>query len=295
MYIFFTYIIALSEVCLPLAIMRKVNPVVIVSLCIRNHFSKTSMYVPDCCYALQIHPMLTCKAVATSAFSSCEDLLKDKALAVVVWIIITLSVAGNLSSILIGATLKERDRTQRLLITNLGVSDLLNGVYLLIIAINDRRWAGQYFNKDREWRSSFLCNLTGFISMLSIQVSVFTLTAISTLRCIAVLSPLRFRGLTMKTTVATLTATWLVGIFLSIAPFLNDSYFAEDSVGFFRGRLGVSSPAASRRATEWLGVRSGGIRFPKYTTLPLPHRRLCRPVLFPPEDTDMPRLRGESQ
>ena len=215
--------------------MCNANPVVIISLFIRNNFSKTSNYIPDCCYVKQIHPTLKCEALAMSAFSSCEDLLKDKALAVVVWIIITLSVAGNLSSILIGATLRERDRTQRLLITNLGVSDLLNGVYLLIIAINDRRWAGQYFNKDREWRSSVLCNLTGFISMLSIQVSVFTLTAISTIRCIAVFSPLRFRGLTVTTTVATLAATWCAGIFLSVAPFLNDSYFEKNSVSFFGG------------------------------------------------------------
>ena len=221
---------------MPLAIIRNANPVVIISLLFRYHFSKTSRYIPDCCYALQIHPMLTCDAVRVmSAFSSCKDLLKDKALAVVVWIIITLSVAGNLSSIFIGATLRERDRTQRLLITNLGVSDLLNGVYLLIIAINDRRWAGQYFNKDIEWRSSFLCNLTGFLSMLSIQVSVFTLTAISTIRCIAVFSPLSFRGLTVTTTVATLAATWCVGIFLSVAPFLDDSYFKKNSEGFFGG------------------------------------------------------------
>lgn len=144
-----------------------------------------------------------------------------------------MAVVGNLSAIFIRAVLKESNKVQRLLIANLGVSDLLNGVYLLIIAVADRRWRGDYFKYDEQWRSGFLCNLTGFISMLSSQVSVFSLTAISTIRFLSVSFPMRFHGVSVRTTFAILAGIWTLGLLISVAPFLDESYFEENSIGFY--------------------------------------------------------------
>lgn len=65
------------------------------------------------------------------------------------------------------------------LITNLAVSDFFMGFYLLIIAGVDTHYRGVYSVHDEEWRSSTLCNLAGFLSTLSSELSVFTLTVIT--------------------------------------------------------------------------------------------------------------------
>jgi hypothetical protein len=50
------------------------------------------------------------------------------------------------------------------------------GSYLLIIAVVDAHYRGVYVIHDSAWRSSELCQLAGFISTFSSELSVFTLT-----------------------------------------------------------------------------------------------------------------------
>nr|XP_027237958.1 relaxin receptor 2-like [Penaeus vannamei] len=62
------------------------------------------------------------------------------------------------------------------LITNLALGDLCMGIYLLIIAAVDVNYRGVYFIYDALWRTSSLCQLAGFLSTFSSELSVFTLT-----------------------------------------------------------------------------------------------------------------------
>lgn len=50
------------------------------------------------------------------------------------------------------------------------------GLYLLIIAAVDINYRGVYFIYDALWRASSLCQLAGFFSTFSSELSVFTLT-----------------------------------------------------------------------------------------------------------------------
>jgi fluoride ion exporter CrcB/FEX len=61
-------------------------------------------------------------------------------------------------------------------IINLGISDLLMGIYLYIIAVADVSFHGEYFLHETSWRESFACKFAGVITTLSSEVSVcFTL------------------------------------------------------------------------------------------------------------------------
>lgn len=63
------------------------------------------------------------------------------------------------------------------------------GLYLLIIATVDVYYRGQYFLYDDYWRNSVLCQLAGFISTLSSELSVLTLTVITLDRFISISCP----------------------------------------------------------------------------------------------------------
>jgi hypothetical protein len=77
------------------------------------------------------------------------------------------------------------------LITNLAIGDFFMGVYLMIIAVVDSYYRGVYIIFDRAWRSSDLCQFSGFISTFSSELSVLTLTVITLDRLICIIFPLR--------------------------------------------------------------------------------------------------------
>lgn len=96
--------------------------------------------------------------------------MKSPAVRVCVWLLGILALVGNLSVIIWRRIYSEDNKIQSFLFTNLAVADLLMGVYLIIIAVQDTRWQGEYFKHDVNWRMGVLCQITGALSMLSSEV-----------------------------------------------------------------------------------------------------------------------------
>lgn len=122
-----------------------------------------------CCYAKKALEGLTCDS-PNNEFSSCEDMIKNLAVSVCIWILGIVALVGNLFVIIWRLVYNEDSKIQSCLFTNLAVSDFLMGVYLIIIAVQNTRWQGEYFKYDVIWRASTLCQITGALSMLSSEV-----------------------------------------------------------------------------------------------------------------------------
>ncbi|XP_025079763.1 relaxin receptor 2-like [Pomacea canaliculata] len=74
-------------------------------------------------------------------------------------------------------------------VTNLCVADCLMGVYLLVIGVADYRYRGSYLWEDVDWRNSGLCKVTGFVCLLSMEMSVFMIFLITTDRFLVLRFP----------------------------------------------------------------------------------------------------------
>ena len=101
-----------------------------------------------------------------------------------------------------------------LLISLLAFSDILMGVYLLIIASVDAYYRGVYIVHDVTWRASIGCRLAGFLSTFSSELSVLTLTTITLDRFFAITFPLRMRRLNVKSAVYVCLSVELVTVML---------------------------------------------------------------------------------
>lgn len=108
------------------------------------------------------------------------------------------------------------------------------GVYLLIIAVVDSYYRGEYIIFDRSWRKSELCKFAGFISTFSSELSVFTLTVITLDRLICIIFPLKLKRLGIKQASIVMPCIWIVVILLSGIPLFGLDYFDN-----FYGRSGV--------------------------------------------------------
>ena len=196
-----------------------------------------------CCYAKKSLPQSIKCDSPDDAFSSCDDLMKNEILQVFVWVLAFLALFGNVAVLLWRWSVKEKNRVQSFLLANLAVADLLMSVYLIIIAAQDVHWRGEYFEHDMEWRSGGLCKVAGMFSMLSSEVSVLTLSAITADRFICIVFPFSSKRLSLKKTYAICILMWIFGVIISCLPMFNIDYFydKENGVSFF-GRSSVCLP-----------------------------------------------------
>ncbi|XP_045618934.1 relaxin receptor 1 [Procambarus clarkii] len=163
--------------------------------------------------------------------SSVEHLLDSLVLRVSVWVMGVLACAGNLLVLIGRLVVKETNKVHSFYIKNLSLSDLLMGVYLFIIASYDAFFRGSYIRHEYSWRRSWQCNLCGFLSTLSSEASVFTLTTITLDRYFSIVHPLTLKERTLPIAVGVMVATWSLAALLAILPLLGIHYYGDNFYG----------------------------------------------------------------
>ncbi|XP_066950886.1 G-protein coupled receptor GRL101-like [Macrobrachium rosenbergii] len=183
-----------------------------------------------CCLVKQVE---TCLPEADQ-FSSCEDLMSNIVLRVCIWILGLIALFGNSFVIFWRSIYSSGNKMHSFLIVNLGLGDLMMGVYLLIVAVVDLQYRGVYAAYEEAWRSSSLCQVAGFISTFSSELSVFTLTVITVDRLMVIKFPFGVRRLGGGVTKQVMGGVWVLVTLLAALPLTYLDYFKN-----FYGRSGV--------------------------------------------------------
>lgn len=189
--------------------------------------------------------------------SDCEDLLSSVLQRTCIWIAGVIACIGNSIVIIwhfkdrIGQRVREEEQVNSTLVLSLHCSDLLMGIYLIIIASVDSWYRGRYIENSDNWRESILCNLCGFLSTVSSEVSVFTLVSMALNRyteiCLPMSSPYKF---TLDYTHRLISTFWFVAVTIATLPLLITPYFR----GQFYARSGVclGFHITNQKAAGWL-------------------------------------------
>ncbi len=176
-----------------------------------------------CC--LVNHKKVSCTPKADQ-FSNCDDLMSNTTLRIFIWILSFVALVGNLAVII------WRGRVEKLtplsfLVRNLGIADLMMGIYLMIIAGADANYRGTYILYEQKWKESYICRVAGILSMLSSEMSVFILVLITTDRVLVV--GLCRNGISEKAVKVVVIVGWAFFCLLSIIPVVNLGYFGSDN------------------------------------------------------------------
>ena len=153
-----------------------------------------------------------------SPFLTCDRLLSDRFLVVVMWLIGILSLAGNFFVIVWKLKDSHGNKVQSTLLTNLAISDFLMGVYMIIIACADIYFGNNFPLKSEKWRSGATCRIAGTLSILSSEASVFFVTLISIDRYLRINFPLSTKNFDKKSVLVVSTLTWIFALALGIIP-----------------------------------------------------------------------------
>ena len=137
-------------------------------------------------------------------------------------------------------------QTQSLLFANLAFSDFFMGIYLILLASVDVYYGGNYALYDKTWKTSGLCQLAGFLSTFSGELSVLTLTVITIDRFIVIVLNSPQLKLGKKHVKAILILLWMFVFILCLLPCFDNAYF-DNYYG--QSEMCLPVPIASERQT----------------------------------------------
>ena len=164
-----------------------------------------------------------------SPYMTCTRLLSDRVLVAFMWIIGLNAIGGNLFVMGWRTKYFQNNRLQSLLLTNLAVSDLLMGLYMMIVACADIYFGEDFPMHAEAWRSSTTCRITGTIAILSSEASVFFVMMISIDRFIDIKYPYSSKKLRQKWTHICIALVWIFSAISGIIP----SYFSGQNQDFY--------------------------------------------------------------
>ena len=182
----------------------------------------TQTYKLCCKQILPDHYELTECSAPSNEVSSCEDLLQLGLYRGLVWLISSLAFFGNVFCLVVHVCVRGTTATSsfHVFVINLGVADLLMGVYVAIIGVADSVFRGMYLFYDETWKHSVACKVAGFLSLLSCEVSALTIWLITLDRFIALHFPFSSVRFQRNSAGVACLITWLVGLLLASVPVL---------------------------------------------------------------------------
>ena len=172
----------------------------------------------SCCFITNSN----CTSSSTkSPFLTCGRMLPYDVLRVGIWVVSIFAIVNNILGILVKCKQrKQANKVQFLLITNLSISDLLMGVYLIILLSVDLYYTDYFPSHSNSWRNSVPCRIAGSLSVLSSEASVFFITMISIDRAIAISFPFRAHRLSTKSSCMIILLLWCLAFGISITSFI---------------------------------------------------------------------------
>ena len=154
-------------------------------------------------------------------YLTCQRLLSNQGLRIAMWILGFGALFGNIHILNHWVSQWRKNSlkyVQFLLMFNLSLSDLLMGIYLLILTSVDTYYADYFPSFAESWRQSLLCKFAGTLSVLSSQASVFFITLISLDRFVSIKYPFSQFRMGKKSTKLILSFLWLSAFVIAVVP-----------------------------------------------------------------------------
>ncbi|PIO66629.1 hypothetical protein TELCIR_11651, partial [Teladorsagia circumcincta] len=110
------------------------------------------------------------------AFNPCENIVGLWVLRKAIWPVCMAAIVGNvLVWVILGLAFEKRMRVHYLFMINLAIADLITGVYLAVLAVQDVRTGDEYYRHAVSWQTGWGCSMAGFLAVFSSQLSIISM------------------------------------------------------------------------------------------------------------------------
>ena len=169
-----------------------------------------------------------------SSYLTCNTLLSMTILSIFTWILGICATLGN-GFVLSWKQSKyggRENNVQSILLRNLAASDLLMGIYMVMIASADTYYREYYPMNAEEWRTGVICRIASTLAFTSSEASVFFVTLISFDRFINIKFPYTIRKLRAKSARWSSSIVWAISLMLGLSASISagrDPEFYDNS------------------------------------------------------------------
>jgi len=179
-----------------------------------------------CCYVKLAE---ICLPINNDIFFMCGDILQSSLLKVASWFLGSLSCSFNILVIYYNFKTKHLS-SQTTLITSFAFSDLLMGLYMIILAFTDIHFHSVYDMYYDTWITSALCRALGMTCITSFQVSLFSVFLISLNQYLVICRGLKSLSQSTHYVWVMLGFCWIVPIIVSVAWASLDDHIIRNSL-----------------------------------------------------------------
>ena len=183
----------------------------------------TSVYASDyrfCCDEVlpSIAPKPRCLA-PEHYLSSCDDMIRSEVYRLNFWVVAVLATLGNMVCFVChcvktcvtipygGAVV--------VFMASLQCADFCMGLYATVVTAAQQTFNGEYHHYENRWKEGVACDVAGFLSLLSSEVSMVMILLLSLDHFTALCFPLSMYRFSHRSAAVTCGVTWLVGILLA--------------------------------------------------------------------------------
>ncbi|KAL5008623.1 hypothetical protein ScPMuIL_014204 [Solemya velum] len=181
-----------------------------------------------------VTPLDFTKIVCTpkpDALNPCEDVMGYSWLRIIVWFVLLAALLGNIVVLLVLMTSKSKMTVPKFLMCNLAFADLLMGLYLLLLASIDIKTLGEYFQFAILWQNEGGCQVAGFLTVFSSELSVYTLTVITLERWYAITHAIHLnKRLKIRQAAVMMAVGWVYAIVMGCLPIVGVSGYGDVSI-----------------------------------------------------------------
>ncbi|XP_050497267.1 follicle-stimulating hormone receptor [Diabrotica virgifera virgifera] len=164
-------------------------------------------------------------------FLPCQDLFDWWTLRCGVWIVFLCAMLGNGTVVFVLIFSRSKMDVPRFLVCNLAAADFFMGIYLGFLAVVDASTLGEFRMYAIPWQMSAACQLSGFLGVLSSELSVWTLAVITLERNYAITHAMHLnKRLSLKHAGYIMICGWSFAIVMAIMPIFNISDYRKFAV-----------------------------------------------------------------
>ncbi|XP_058815263.1 follicle-stimulating hormone receptor-like [Topomyia yanbarensis] len=157
-------------------------------------------------------------------FMPCQDLFDWWTLRCGVWVVFLLAMLGNGTVVFVLIFSRSKMDVPRFLVCNLAAADFFMGIYLGFLAVVDASTLGEFRMYAIPWQMSAGCKLSGFLAVLSSELSVYTLAVITLERNYAITHAMHLnKRLSLRHAGYIMTVGWAFSITMAILPLFGIS------------------------------------------------------------------------
>jgi leucine-rich repeat-containing G protein-coupled receptor 6 len=164
-------------------------------------------------------------------FLPCEDLFDWWTLRCGVWVVFLLALLGNGIVVFVLIFSRSKMDVPRFLVCNLAAADFFMGIYLGFLAVVDASTLGEFRMYAIRWQMSVGCQLSGFLAVLSSELSVYTLAVITLERNYAITHAMHLnKRLSLRHASYIMSVGWLFALTMAVLPLFGVSDYRKFSV-----------------------------------------------------------------